>query len=87
VWEKKTSHCTMAFLAHGKSIIPGTSVAAVLWGRVSRWFHWRRKLDRDERVLQTFPHYLLTDMGLERLDIPGGTSGGRHSKIISHRHF
>lgn len=45
----------------------------------------RSKIGKDRRALQAVPDYLLTDIGLERLEIR--TTSGYHDVWISPRRF
>ena len=52
------------------------------WTLITRYF----RAGKDGRVLQTLPDQVLTDMGLERIEIMAGTDGRRHVWVVPHRH-
>jgi len=47
----------------------------------------RKRTSRDAHVLQSLPDHVLSDMGLERMDILTGTNGERQIWVIPHRYY
>lgn len=77
---------TVALSRNPSRTIPGRQAVGSLgnsfWSLISRYF----RTGKDGRVLQTLPDHVLTDMGLERIEILAGTDGRRHVWVIPHRH-
>ncbi len=61
--------------------------AVVALGRPIRNLISRRvRSGKDARTLQTLPDHVLSDMGLEKMDILTGTNGAREIWVIPHRY-
>ncbi len=53
------------------------------WSLIRR----RRKTGKDARALQALPDHVLSDMGLEKMEILTGTNGTREIWVIPHRYY
>jgi uncharacterized protein YjiS (DUF1127 family) len=46
-----------------------------------------RKTGKDARTLQMLPDHVLSDIGLQKMEIMSGTNGGRETWVIPHRYY
>ena len=46
-----------------------------------------RKTGKDARTLQMLPDHVLSDIGLERIEVVSGTNRGREVWVIPHRYY
>jgi uncharacterized protein YjiS (DUF1127 family) len=58
------------------------SLGNSIWTLITRYF----RTGKDGRALQMLPDHVLTDMGLERIEIMAGTDGRRHVWVVPHRY-
>jgi len=88
MWDRKKEKIvsTVALSRNPSRTIPAMravgSLGTSIWGALTM----RVRTGKDRRVLQALPDHLLADMGLEKIEIRGGTDGRRHVWVIPHRH-
>ncbi len=76
-----------AALSRNPSRIIAAFSAVMALGRPIRSFISRRvRMGRDARTLQMLPDHVLSDMGLEKMDILTGTNGAREIRVVPHRY-
>jgi uncharacterized protein YjiS (DUF1127 family) len=77
---------TVALSRSPSRTFPGLKAVGYLGNSIWSALTTRIRTGRDRRVLQTLPDHVLADMGLEKIDVMGGTDGRRHVWVIPHRH-
>jgi hypothetical protein len=83
---KEKTVSTVALTRNPSRTVPGLravgSLGNSIWTSMTRYF----RAGKDGRVLQMLPEQVLTDMGLERIEIMAGTDGRRHVWVVPHRY-
>jgi hypothetical protein len=62
------------------------SAATALGCPICNFIAKRVRMGRDARTLQMLPDNVLSDMGLEKLEVLTGTNGDRDIRVIRHRY-
>ena len=78
---------TVALSRNPSRTIPGLKAVGSLGNSIWSALKAYIRTGKDRRVLQMLPDHVLSDMGLEKIEISSGTDGSRQVWVIPHRYY